>query len=567
MNPMKNKEKERGARAASGDGEPLGAGSGAQSEKKTSAQGAKKAGEQDSDADRQQHPDADRQLERGLGLLDATMIVVGSMIGSGIFIVSAESSRLVGSPGWLLAAWALAGVLTLTGALSCAELSAMMPRAGGQYVFLREAYSPAVGFLFGWSLFLIIQTGTIAAVAIAFANFTGVLFPGISATNYLVAPVHLAGGSYALSLSTQQLVAILLILLLTAMNTRGLQLGKLVQNVFTVTKTGALIALIVIGLTLGWRVGAETGSAAFSAAWWDSWANNWSPQEAQKGLEATGWLALLLLLGRAMTGPLFAQSAWNNVTFTGSEIRDPGRTLPRALLWGCALVVLLYLLANLSYVVVLPLAGIQNAPQNRVGTAAMQAVFGLKGTMMMAVAIMISTFGCNNGLILAGARVYYAMARDRLFFARSGRVNARHVPAFALVAQGLWASFLTLPRTVTETVNPETRAALYTYGNVYTQLLEYIISADLVFYALMVGGVIVMRRRAPDAPRPYRTWGYPLTPLIYIVLALLVVADLAYLVPRTSGIGYLLVLTGIPVYFIWKKKSEGKEEERREERG
>ena len=483
------------------------------------------------------------ELVRGLGSLDATMIVIGSMIGSGIFITSAESSRLVGAPGWLLAAWALAGVLTITGALCCAELAAMMPRAGGQYVFLREAYGPATGFLFGWSLFIVIQTGTIAAVAIAFANFMGVLVEGVSATNYIVAPKVF--GRYALSLSTQQLVAVGVILLLTFTNTRGLKMGKFIQNTFTFTKTGALAALIVIGLALGWN----EQSAAWTSRWWDSWANGWNPQVAQPGLEVAGVFALLMLLGRAMVGPLFAQSAWNNVTFTGSEIKEPGRNLPRALFIGCGTVVLLYLLANLAYVVTLPLEAIQNAPQNRVATATMQAIFGVPGTILMAVAIMISTFGCNNGLILAGARVYYAMARDGLFFERVGQVNARHVPAVALIAQGIWASLLTLPRTVA--TDPRTGAVAY--GNVYTQLLEYIISADLVFYALMVGAVIRLRRLAPDAPRPYRTIGYPLVPLVYILLAALLVLDLAYLAPSTSGIGYLLVLTGIPVYFVWRR--------------
>jgi APA family basic amino acid/polyamine antiporter len=268
-------------------------------------------------------------------------------------------------------------------------------------------------------------------------------------------------------------------------------------------------------------------------------------------MQAAGGLALVMLLGRAMVGPLFAQSAWNNVTFTGGEVRDPARNLPRSLLIGCALVVLLYLLANLAYVVTLPLPAIQQAAQGRVATATMEVIFPTFGATLMAIAIMISTFGCNNGLILAGARVYYAMARDGLFFRRVGNVNSHHVPAAALIVQGIWASFLTLPRTVTTDATGKV-----SYGNVYTQLLEYIISADLVFYALMVGAVIVMRRKAPQIERPYRTLGYPLTPIIYILLALLLVIDLAYLTPSTSGIGYLLVLTGIPVYFIWQRKSK-----------
>lgn len=501
------------------------------------------------------------KLERGLGPLDATMIVVGSMIGSGIFITSAESARLVGSPGWLIMAWALAGVLTITGALCCAELAAMWPRAGGQYVFLREAYGPSIGFLFGWGLFLIIQTGTIAAVAVAFANFTGVLTDIVSADKYLIPQLvilrpfkvgSLSFNGYALSLSTQQLLAILMILFLTVINTRGLKTGKLIQNTFTFTKTAALLGLILIGLIVGWN----SSSAAYTSSWWKPWENGWHPTSAQLWFEPTTngllVLGLIMLVGRAMVGPLFAQSAWNNVTFTAGEVRDPGRNLPRALLLGCGLVVTLYLLANLAYVVTLPLAGIQNAPQNRVATAVMQAVLGPSGTIIMAVAIMISTFGCNNGLILAGARVYYAMARDGLFFSNVAKVNTHNVPAIALVTQGIWASLLVLPRTVT--VNQQTGA--YSFGNVYTQLLEYIVSADLIFYALMVGAVIVMRRKAPDIPRPYRTFGYPIVPLIYIILAGVFILDLAYLAPATSGIGYLLVFTGIPVYLIWRRRTQ-----------
>jgi APA family basic amino acid/polyamine antiporter len=502
------------------------------------------------------------KLERGLNLVDATMIVVGSMIGSGIFITSAESARLVGSPGWLLMAWALAGVLTITGALCCAELAAMWPRAGGQYVFLREAYGPSIGFLFGWGLFLIIQSGTIAAVAVAFANFTGVLTPSVSAETYLFGPVviikpfslvGLSFNGYALSLSTQQLVAVVMILFLTVINTRGLKIGKTIQNTFTFTKTAALVALILIGLFLGWN----HSSAAYTSSWWEPWANGWRATSAQVWFEpATSgllFLALIMLLGRAMVGPLFAQSAWNNVTFTAGEVRDPGKNLPRALLIGCGLVVLLYLLANLAYIVTLPLAQIQNAPQNRVATALMQSVLGSKGTVIMAVAIMVSTFGCNNGLILAGARVYYAMARDGLFFRSVGTVNKQHVPAIALLTQGIWAALLVLPRTVS--VSPQ-QANVYTFGNVYTQLLEYIVSADLIFYALMVGAVIVMRRKAPGIERPYKTFGYPIVPLIYIGLAGLFILDLAFLAPGTSGIGYLLVFTGIPVYLIWRRTDQ-----------
>jgi APA family basic amino acid/polyamine antiporter len=489
------------------------------------------------------------KLVRGLTLVDGTMIVIGSMIGSGIFITSAESSRLIGSPGWLLVAWALAGVMTITGALCCAELAAMMPRAGGPYVFLRQAYSPGTGFLFGWSLFLVVQTGTIAAVAVAFANFTGVLIHSIDGKNYLIEPHRLPSflSGYAISLSTAQLLAIIMIVLLTLTNMRGLKTGKFIQNTFTFTKTAALIGLIVVGLLLGWN----HASAAYTSSWWSPWANAWNPQEAQPGLAFAGGVALAIILGRAMTGPLFAQSAWNNVTFTAGEVENPGRNLPLALLIGCGVVVGLYLLANLAYVVTLPLAGIQKADQGRVASATMQAIFGPKGAIIMAVAIMISTFGCNNGLILAGARVYYAMARDGLFFKGVSKLNRQHVPAIALIAQGIWACLLTLPRTVI--TDPKTGAV--TFGNVYTQLLEYLIPADLIFYALMVGAVIIMRRKAPEMTRPYRTWGYPIVPIIYIAMAVAVIVDLAYLAPYTAGIGSLLVLTGIPAYLIWRKSA------------
>jgi len=484
-----------------------------------------------------------QKLIRALGPVDATMIVMGSMIGSGIFITSAESSRLSGAPGWLLLAWAVAGLLTITGALCCSELATMMPRAGGVYVFLREAYGPSIGFLYGWTLFLVIQTGTIAAVAIAFAKFLGVFVAAVSPDNYLIAPISL--GSYAISLSVEQLVAIALIALLTWTNTRGLEVGKIIQNTFTFAKTAALAAVVVIGLSLGWHA----NSAALTSTWWDSWANGWSPQIAQPGFTFVGGLALILLFGKSMVGPLFAQTAWTNVTFIGSEVRDPGKNLVRALLFGCGSVVILYLLANVAYLAVLPFSEIQHAPQNRVAVAMMNAVFGHPGAMCMAAAIMISTFGCDNGLILSGARVYYAMARDRLFFEKVGTINRNHVPAAALLAQGIWTAFLTLPRTIT------TNAATHevTYGNVYNQLLEYIISADLLFYLLMVVALIILRRKAPAAERPYRTWGYPIVPTISILLAGLLILDLAWLAPTTSGIGILIVLTGVPVYFLWRK--------------
>jgi len=482
-------------------------------------------------------------LVRELGTLDSTMIVVGSMIGSGIFITSAESARLVGAPGWLLAAWALAGLMTVSGSICAAEIAAMMPRAGGQYVFLREAFSPMFGFLFGWAMFLVVQTGTIAAVSVAFAKFLGVFFPQIAADRYLIEPIRLGG--YAVSLSSQQLVAVALIVLLTAVNTRGLRLGKWIQNTFTFTKTAALFGLIVVGLVLG----SNFKSAAWASWWWSSPANGWDPRIAFPVRPLEGGSALLLLLGLAMIGPLFSQSAWNNVTFTGGEIRDPGRTLPRAMILGTSTVVLLYLLANVAYIVTLEFTDIQNAPQDRVGTAVMQAILGEPGAQVMAAAILISTFGCVNGLVLAGARVYYAMACDGLFFRTIATTNRHHVPSAALIAQGLWASVLVLPVTVTA----EPGTGTLKYGNLYNDLLTYIIPVDVTFYTLMVVAVMAFRWKAPKLNRPYRTIGYPVPPLIYIAMALLLVVDFIYLKPLTSGIGYLILLAGIPVYLIWSR--------------
>jgi APA family basic amino acid/polyamine antiporter len=487
---------------------------------------------------------ASPDLVRGLKGFDATMIVAGSMIGSGIFLTSAESARLVGSVGWLLAAWGLAGVLTMTGAACCAELAAMMPDAGGPYVFFRTAYGRIVGFVYGWAMFLVIQTGTIAAVAVAFANFLGVLTPAVSADAFLVAPVRL--GPYAASLSTQQLAAVASILLLTALNVLGQQTGKWIQNTFTTTKLAALLGLIAVGLFVGWN----SKSAALDSYWWNSTANGWTAAEALPSLPASGALGFAMLLGLAMVGPLFSQTAWNNVTFTGAEVADPSRSLPRALLVGCGLVVALYLSANLAYAATLPLESIQHAPGDRVGTALMEAVFGGPGAMLMAAAIVVSTFGCNNGLILAGARVFYAMAKDGLFWASLARLNRWRVPGMALAAQGVWASLLTLVRTV----DVDAKTGEVRYGNVYSQLLEYIVATEMVFYLLLVGAVVALRRRAPSAARPYRTLGYPATPALYIAIAVAVLVDLIVLKPQTSGIGFAIVLTGVPVFWVWRRR-------------
>ena len=486
-------------------------------------------------------PPAHRELIRGLGAFDATMIVAGSMIGSGIYIVSADIVQKVGSSGWLLLAWAITGVLTLAGALSYGELAAMMPRAGGQYVYLREAFSPLLGFLYGWAFFIVIQTGTIAAVAVAFARFLEVFVPAVSGSEYLVAPLHL--GNYAVSLSTQQLIAILLIVFLTAVNTRGLETGKTIQNVFTVVKTASLLALVGLGLTIGFN--PEAASRNFS----DPWSCALAEPITSDGLSAsTGAFGLLVAFCLAQVGSLFSADSWNNVTFTAGEVKDPRRTVPLALALGVGLVVTLYLLANVAYLVVLPIEEIRNAPQDRVGTAALRAMFGSSGERVMAAAIIVSTFGCNNGLVLSGARVYYAMARDGLFFRGAGELNPKHVPSRGLWLQGLWASLLVLPRTVSFDGNGNPA-----YGNLYSDLLDYVISTVLIFYILTVIGIFVLRWRRPDAERPYRALGYPFLQLLYIAGASTILAMLMLYQPQTTRPGLLLVLAGIPVYFLWRR--------------
>src|SRR6184192_463655 len=478
-----------------------------------------------------QQPQVD--FVKAISRLDAIALVVGSMIGSGIFIVSAEIFREVHAPGLLLVVWAASGVVTLMGALSYGELAAMFPKAGGQYVYLREGISPLFGYLYGWTLFVVIQTGTIAAVAVAFARFTAVFWPGLSPDVFLGSTVHFPQpiGDVAVGLSPQRLLAVLSVALLTWINVRGVRTAALIQTSLTAVKTAALAALILLGLTVGRH--SEAIAANFGGNFW-----------------ASGGVAVGLgAIGAAMVGSLFSMDAWNNVGFAGSELTQPERDLPVAMGAGVLIVTVLYLLANVAYLNVLPAAAIATAPQDRVGTAALQAILGQPGLKLMAAAIMISTFGCNNGLILSGARVYYAMARDRLFFQRVATTNRFRVPAAALVAQAMWTAFLTLPRTVT--INAATHEV--NFGNVYNQLLEYIVSADLLFYVLMIAALMVLRRKRPDAERPYRTWGYPFVPIISIFIAGLLMVDLALLAPATSGIGMLLVLTGVPVYFFWRK--------------
>jgi APA family basic amino acid/polyamine antiporter len=477
-----------------------------------------------------------RKPKRALGLFDSTMVVIGVMIGSGIFIVPAGMARILGGPGWFLAAWIFAAILTIAAALSFGELASMMPGGGGMYLYLREAYSPLWGFLYGWTLFTVIQTGTIAAVAVAFARFLGVLAPSISESHYLFAPLHLSG-HYALTLSTAQLVALLVIALLTATNTLGIEYAKIVQNIFTVAKLGALAALILLGLTVGWNHAAMQANLA----------NFW--QRPAVGLDHPvsfmgTLLGLLMVFCVSQSGSLFAADAWHDITFAAEEVKDPRTTLPRSLAIGTVVVMLLYLAANAAYLAVLGFPAIQHAPHDRVATAMLQQIFPAWGGAALAVLIMVSTFGCINSLVLAGPRAYYAMARDKLFFPAAGRLNQARVPGWSLAMQGVWAGVLVL----LTTYSPVTG-----YGNLYSDLLDYIISAALLFYILTIAAVVVLRRKRPAAERPYRTPGYPVIPAIYVVGASAVVVCLFIDRPATTWPGLALVITGLPVYWVIRR--------------
>jgi basic amino acid/polyamine antiporter, APA family len=470
---------------------------------------------------------------RGIGPLAAISLVVGSMIGSGIFIVSADIGRQVSQwgPGALLLVWVVTGAMTVTGALAYAELAAMMPRAGGQYVFLREGLSPLAGFLYGWTLFAVIQTGTIAAVAVAFAKFLSVLVPGVSPDVFLpLGQVRLPGASDAiqLGLSPQRVVAILMIALLTATNMLGVTLGAAIQTVFSVAKVGALAALVLFGLTIFRQ--PDIAAANFSSFWG---TGDWS-------------VAMIPILGAAMVGSLFSSDAWNNVTFAAAEVQNPTRNLPRALAIGTGIVSLLYILANVAYLNVLPFMGdpqgqdvlargLQYAAQDRVGTAAVEVVLGAGGATVMAVAILLSTFGCNNGLILSGPRVYYAMARDDLFFRRAGALHPTwRTPVFGLVAQAVWASVLCISGT-------------------YGQLLDYVIFAAIVFYFLTTLALFRLRRRRPDLPRPVKAFGYPVLPALYLLANAALMIILLFEKPLFTWPGLLIVASGVPVYLLWRR--------------
>ena len=488
---------------------------------------------------------------RGLGLFDSTMIVVGSMIGSGIFIVSADIARQTGSAGGLLIAWVITGVLTLSAALSYGELASMMPKAGGQYVYLRESYSPLWGFLYGWTLFLVIQTGTIAAVAVAFARFLGVLAPSVSPVSWIIPPVRVSA-KYAFSLSWQQFFAILLIVFLTIANTRGLNWGKIIQNVFTSAKTVALAALVVVGIFLG------RNAAAIQANFSNLWAAD-GGQLIEPGAEflrrwipalsvMSGLFGVLVAYSVAQVGSLFSADAWNNITFTAGEVKNPRRDVPLSLALGTAIVITLYFLANVAYLSTLPLAQIRTAADDRVATAVLSAILGGAGAAIMAIAITISTFGCVNGLILAGARVYYAMALDGLFFRSIGRLSDRHVPSRALLFQGAWAVILVLART-----RRVDAVGNVSYGNLYSDLLDYVVFAALIFYVLSVAGVFVLRRKRQNAERPYRAFGYPVVPALYIVVAVVIMLVLILYKTQTTWPGLLIVLLGVPVYCAWRR--------------
>jgi len=474
---------------------------------------------------------SDINFRKSLNLFDSTAIVAGSMIGSGIFIVSADISRLLGSPGWLMAAWLIAGFLTICAALSYGELAGMFPKAGGQYVYLKEAYNPLIGFLFGWTMFLVIQTGTIAAVAMAFAKFSGVLFPSVSEE-----VVWFKAGFF--KFGPVQIVAIASIALLTWINTRGIKEGKRVQNAFTSGKVILLLAFIIIGLGFASNSGAiNVNDKIF-----------WQPiQEGPGGqdIPLSGY-ALIAALGMAMVGTLFSSDAWNNITFTAGEVINPKKNIPLSLFLGTLIVTILYLLANVVYITVLPLRGepesativgrgMQYAMNDRLATAAISGVFGNYAVIIMAAFIIISTFGCNNGLILSGARVYYSMANDGLFFPKVGKLNGNGVPAFGLILQCIWASMLCLSGT-------------------YGQLLDYVIFAVLIFYILTITGIFILRRTQPDTERPYKAFGYPVIPVIYIVLASLIVFILFIYKSDYTWPGLIIVLLGIPVYFLWRKK-------------
>ncbi|HXZ33025.1 MAG TPA: amino acid permease [Terriglobales bacterium] len=493
------------------------------------------------------HTRQDQELVKGLGLTSATMLVMGSMIGSGIFIVSAEIAREVNSPALLIGAWAVTGFMTIVGALSYGELAAMMPRAGGQYVYLREALGPLWGFLYGWTLFLVIQTGTIAAVGVAFGKFLGVFFPSVSSTHWVlhfwkVPPIVIGPmvlGNMDVGLNTENLMAILVVVALSIINVFGIKTGAFIQNIFTAAKVSALFGLVLLGIFLGRN--AQALAANFRGNFWHN-----AGLGAMHDIGGGVLVSTLTVLAVAQVGSLFSADAWNNVTFTAGEVKNPSRNLPLSLALGTGIVIALYIGCNFIYLNTLPLDGIRDgatilergikyATEDRVATAVMTQMIGATGGLLMAAAIILSGFGCNNGLILAGARVYYAMAKDGLFFRDVARLHPTYkTPAVSLMVQMVWTCVLCVSGT-------------------YHQLLEYIIFAVLVFYILTIVGLFVLRRTHAEAERPYRAIGYPVLPAVYILVALFIDIVLLRYKPQYTWPGLIIVLLGIPVYYLWQK--------------
>jgi APA family basic amino acid/polyamine antiporter len=498
----------------------------------------------------------DREFIKGLGLTSSTMLVMGSMIGSGIFLVSAEIAREVDSPALLIGAWVVTAFMTMIAALSYGELAAMMPHAGGQYVYLREALGPLWGFLYGWTLFLVIQTGTIAAVGVAFGRFLGVFFPSISSTHWLIHfvkvpaihPFHIHSlvlGNMDVGLNTQNLMAVLLVVVLSIINIFGIKTGAIIQDVFTFAKVSALLGLVVFGLIKGRNAAAL--AANFGANFWHGIHNLHPVQVGVNGpIVLVGTLTILAV---AQVGSLFSADAWNNVTFTAGEVKNPKRNLPLSLALGTGVVLALYLGCNFIYLNVLPLDGSPHGgsilaqgikyasyPDDRVATAALSVMFGSIGAYIMAAAIMVSSFGCNNGLILSGARVYYAMAKDGLFFRSAGKLHPTYkTPAASLMVQMVWICILCV-------------------SGSYGQLLDYVVFAVLVFYILTIAGLFVLRYKQPNAERPYKAIGYPVLPAVYIVMAVFIDVVLLLYKPQFTWPGLIIVLLGIPVYYIWRSR-------------
>lgn len=472
--------------------------------------------------------DSGHGFKKSLGLIDSTAMVMGSMVGSGIFIVSADMARNLGSPGWLLLAWAITGIMTIIASLSFGELAGMMPQAGGIYVYLREAYSPLFGFLYGWTVFMVIQCGSIAAIAMAFSRFFGVIFPWVAENNLII---H----SGLFQLNSTKIVAILMILLLSWINSRGIEGGKWIQNIFTFLKVAIILVFILAGfifikspIQLNWN------DLAF-----------WKASSIQNGVPIPiSGATIMAAMGVAMVGSLFASDAWYNITFASGEVKNPKRTIPLSLFMGTLIVGILYFLVNVVYIKALPILGnpnstevlsrgIQFASEDRVATAVMFQILGKSAEIIMALVVIISTFGCNNGMVISGPRLYYAMARDKVFFRAAGQLNRFRVPAVGITLQAIWSTLLCL-------------------SGSYTDLLDYTICAVMIFNVLIIAAIFVLRFKRPDAERPYKAFGYPVLPSLYVLMSLFVLIAILVYVPKYTWPGFLLVITGIPVFYLWR---------------